>query len=170
MDFKTLIKERYSVREYLSKKVEKSVLLELLESVRFAPSAVNAQAWRIVIVQDEKKDALSSLYNKEGFKEAPVHLVICADYEHSWVRPFDKKNHGDIDASILVDHITLQAAEMGLGTCWVCYFDAKKCREILNIPETIEPVAILPLGYPKSLPPKEKKRKPLDDILVWESF
>ena len=81
----------------------------------------------------------------------------------------DGKDSADIDISIAVDHMTLQAAELVLGTCWVCNFDIHKCSDILKLSRNIEPVVILPLGYPNIEPPA-KKRKSLNDIVHWNKF
>ncbi|MDP4228060.1 MAG: nitroreductase family protein, partial [Bacteroidota bacterium] len=83
----------------------------------------------------------------------------------------DEKDHCDIDAAIATDHMTLQATELGLGTCWICNFDPFLCKEILDLPENIEPVVILPLAYPADKPDvnrHENQRKPLDKIVKYE--
>lgn len=77
----------------------------------------------------------------------------------------DNKDHTDVDVSIAVEHLCLAAAEQGLGTCWVCNFDVPLCKEILGLPANIEPVALVPVGYPASQEVPEKNRKPLQDIL-----
>jgi nitroreductase len=76
----------------------------------------------------------------------------------------DGKNYGDVDAAIVMDHLTLAAADLGLGTCWVGAFDPVAAREVLGIPEQVDPIAFTPLGYPADQP-RAKKRKDLDDLV-----
>jgi len=99
----------------------------------------------------------------------PAVIVACGDHQQAWKRA-DGKDHCDIDIAIAVDHMTLAAAEIGLGTCWICAFDAKRCAQVLNLPERLEPVALLPIGYPadgKSPDRHATDRKPLEQIVTW---
>ena len=99
---------------------------------------------------------------------APVIVALCCDLSKSWQRK-DGKNFGDIDVAIAMDHITIAAAEAGLGTCWIGNFDIAEARRVLELPKHIEPVVFTPLGYP-AIEPVPKKRKPLDEIVCWEKF
>ena len=102
----------------------------------FAPSAVNFQPWRFRIVTDEAVlKALYSCYKREWLATAPCIIVACVDHNESWHRRADNKDHADIDIAIAVEHLCLAAAEQGLGTCWVCNFDAPQCSEVLGLPE-----------------------------------
>jgi nitroreductase len=99
-------------------------------------------------------------------------IVVCTDHSRSWKRS-DGKDHADIDAAIATDHITLAAASIGLTTCWVCNFDKPKLAEVLNLPDHIEPVILLPLGYPDDVADPGRhssKRKTLDEMVVYEKF
>ena len=87
----------------------------------------------------------------------------------SWIRK-DGKDHCDIDVAIAVDHMTLAATDLGLGTCWVCAFDAKKCHKVLELPENLEVIALLPMGYPMEESEPEKKRKSIKDMVSWERY
>jgi len=171
--FYDLACKRYSVRHYLNRPVEEEKLRYILETGRIALSAANFQPWHIIVVRDEiTRKALGTTYNRPWFLQAPVILVICGDHNTSWKRP-DGKDHSDIDVSILVDHMTLAATEQGLGTCWVCNFDMQKCREILGLQKGIEPVVLLPLGYPdesKADHTRHLARKKLEDIVHWDKF
>lgn len=173
MTFLELAKKRYSVRNYLDKPVEKEKLMYVLEAGRVAPSAANFQPWHfIVFTGGEKKKRICTTYNRPWFVHAPVIILICGDHDTSWKRS-DGKDHCDIDISIVADHMTLAAAEIGLGTCWVCNFDAKKTSEILCLPDHIEPIVFLSLGYPGDAEDKgsrHKIRKKMDDLLHWEEF
>jgi nitroreductase len=171
MNFLELAKTRFSSRKYLNKPVEKEKLLKILEAARIAPSAANKQPWIFYVVQDENnKKLISDTYHREWLKAAPVIIIACTDHNKGWIRS-DKKDHCDIDLAIAIDHITLQAAELGLGTCWICNFDTKKCREILNLPSHIEPVALIPVAYPADVPDikrHDSARKQLNEIVKWE--
>jgi nitroreductase len=149
--FIELVKKRYSVRSYLDRPVEEEKLDYILECGRLAPSAANLQPWLIYVVKDrDLRMKLDGTYGRDWIRQAPVLLVFCGDHAKAWKRP-DGKDHTDIDVSILINHITLAAAEQDLGTCWICHFDAVKCRDILKLPEHIEPIAYLPLGYPANI-------------------
>ena len=137
----------------------------IMECVRLAPSAVNLQPWRFRIVTDQETIAkLQSCYKRDWLSTAPCIIVACANHEESWHRRADNKDHADIDLAIAVEHICLAATEQGLATCWVCNFDAAKCREQLALPENLEPIALVPLGYAED-EMGEKKRKSLDEIM-----
>lgn len=171
MNFIDLVKKRYSVREYTSQKVEKEKLLQILEAGQYAPSAVNKQPWHFIVVEEEENHAkFSAIYHRDWFQKAPVYIVICGDHEQAWKRKEDGKDHTDVDAAIAIDHMTLQATELGLGTCWICNFYVEQCKSFFSLPDHIEPIAILSLGYPASTTSLEKKRKSLDEIVHWEKF
>ncbi|TSA27128.1 MAG: nitroreductase [Bacteroidetes bacterium] len=169
--FLELAKKRYSVRSYLNRPVEEEKLNYILECGRVAPSAANYQPWHLFVVRDPGlHDELASTYNRAWFKQAPVILVFCGDHAAGWKRS-DGKDHTDIDVSIIIDHSTLAAAEVDLGTCWICNFDAKACTRILNLPPNLEPIAYLALGYPASPPNDPAKhlvRKPLSETVTYK--
>jgi nitroreductase len=172
MDFVQLAKSRYSSRKYKQLNVEDDKLNYVLEAGRVAPSAVNFQPLFFVVVRDENLENVQACYHREWFKTAPMCIVICTDHSRSWKRG-DGKDHADIDAAIAADHITLAATSIGLATCWVCNFNRPKLAEILNLPDYIEPVIILPLGYPDDSADIDRhtsKRKALDEIVVYEKF
>jgi nitroreductase len=171
--FLNLAKHRYSTRKYDSKPIEAEKLEYILEAGRIAPSAANYQPWFFIVVKDEPfHTQMWDVYVRPWFREAPVYIVLCADHKTSWKR-VDGKDHADIDIAIAADHMTLAAAELGLGTCWICNFDPVKCIEVLQLPAHIEPVVILSLGYPldKCDPGRHtEKRKRLDEIIKWNYF
>lgn len=173
MNFYNLAKERYSCRNYSPVAVEDEKLQQVLEAGRIAPSACNIQPWHFIVVRKkEQLDNLYSVYQRHWFREASTIIVICGDESIAWKRA-DGKNHCDIDIAIAVDHLTLQATELGLATCWICNFDSKKCSDILELPDNIEPIVIIPLGYPLDKVNSERhstKRKLLKDIVHWERF
>ncbi|HHX17783.1 MAG TPA: nitroreductase [Clostridium sp.] len=170
MSFIELAKKRYSVRSYLDKPVEKEKILQVLEAGRIAPSAVNKQPWNFIVITNEAtKSKIANTYPRDWFKTAPAIIVVCGDHSKSWKRS-DGKDHCDVDAAIAIDHMTLAAADIGLGTCWVCAFDAAKCHEVLNLPENLEVIALLPIGYPADTAPENKKRLDISEIVTWEEY
>lgn len=171
MNFFQLVTQRYSVRNYKNTPIEEHKLLQVLNAARMAPSAVNFQPWHfIVFTRPEKLKQLHEVYQRDWFKTAPVVIMACADHSQSWKRGADGKDSADIDVAIAVDHLTLQAAELGLGTCWVCNFDIHRCSETMKLPGHIEPIAMIPVGYPEDDNIPEKKRKMPDEVIHWEGF
>jgi nitroreductase len=171
MRFSQLITRRYSVRNYKSTPVENHKLEQVLGAARLAPSAVNFQPWHfIVVTQPENLAKIHLTYHREWFRTAPVIIIACADHSLSWKRSFDGKDSAEIDVAIAVDHMMLQAADLGLGTCWVCNFDTQRCAEALKLPGHIEPVVLVPLGYPENEEIPQKKRKLLEEIIHREKF
>lgn len=116
MDFITIAKQRMSVRNYKKTKVEPEKLEKILEAAHVAPTAANLQPVHLIAVQSE--EGLAKIGKAASIYEAPLAIIVCADHNKAWVRPFDQKQTGDIDASILTDHMMLQATELGLGTVW----------------------------------------------------
>ena len=172
MNFLDNAKKRYSVRSYKSQKVEQEKLDLSLEAARVAPTAANLQPVRLIVVQE--KEGLAKIEKAANIYNAPLAVIVCADHSTAWTRPFDKKQTGDIDASILTDHMMLQASELGLGTVWVCYFKPDILSQEFNLPENLEPVNILVIGYADEEPADPdrhgKTRIPLDTLVAYEKF
>jgi nitroreductase len=169
MDVFHAIKLRRSIRAYQDKPIEEEKLQRVLEAGRLAPSAKNRQEWRYVLVKDkELRKKLAVACNNQYFiSEAPVVIVGCAtmvDYVLSCGQPAYT-----IDVSISMDHMTLQAVEEGLGTCWIGSFKENEVKRILDIPEEMRVVEVMPLGYPKFLP-EAKPRKELDEIVIHDKY
>jgi len=170
MDVLDAIRARKSVRKYLNKTVEKEKLITILEAGRLAPSASNRQEWRFVIVSDrETKRKLAEIANRQTFiGEAPVVIVACAQTD-GHVMKCGQLCY-PIDVAIALDHITLAAVELGLGTCWIGAFDENEVKEILGIPPEIRVIGIMPLGYPSDSSVVNKKRLPLNEIVKYEHW
>ena len=167
MNFLELVKKRGSIRKFDPKEVEQEKLDYILECARFAPSAVNFQPWLFYIVKsDHQKKELQKSYPRQWFEQASLYIVACADKNKSWKRSFDLKDHADIDLSIAIEHICLAATEQGLGTCWVCNFDPEICSKVLNLPETVYPVAIIPLGYSVAQPVTKIRKSPEEIAII----
>ena len=168
MNVLELMKQRCSIRLFQDRPIEKDKLLYVLEAARVAPSACNYQAWRMIVVEDK---ALIRRIAPDWVPEskAPAVIVACGDHRHAWRRR-DGKGHSDIDVTIAVDHLTLAAAEVGLGTCWICAFDAYQCGAVLELPYQQEPAILVPIGYPaESKDPNrhQTERKPLEQLVSW---
>ena len=147
MNFNDIAKKRFSARTYMDKEIPQDVLNEILEAAHVAPTAANLQPVRIFVINSE--EAKAKLAKGANIYKAPVALLVCADKSKAWTRPFDGHQSGDIDASILTDHMMLCATEKGLGTVWICYFKPDVISKEFNFPENLVPVNILALGYTK---------------------
>lgn len=163
------IKKRRSIRNYLNKDVEDEKLKKVLEAGRLAPSASNRQEWRYIIVKDKttRKKLSVAASNQTFVAEAPVVIVCCAETDGHIMRCGEKCY--PIDCAISIDHMTLTAVELGLGTCWIGAFDANMVKKILNIPENIVVVELLTLGYPEKIP-NPSPRKSLQEIVHYEKW
>jgi nitroreductase len=162
------IRKRYSCRAYQDRPVEKEKLEQIFEAARLAPSAKNLQDWRFVVVTDkENKHKLVKAANNQKFLEdASVIIVACSNCNEIMRCG---QAIGPIDIAIALEHIALQAAELGLATCWIGSFYPEKVRPILGIPEDIAIIELMALGYPadsKKIP----KREPISKILCYEKW
>lgn len=167
MNFLELTKKRFSARSYKSDMVEQEKLDYIIECARRAPSAVNYQPWQFIVVKSEdQRRKVQQCYNKEWFASAPVYIIVCVDKSIAWVRKSDNKSHADIDAAIATEHICLAAAELGLGSGWVCNFDLDIFKSHFQLAAEEYPVAIISLGYINELPNHFSSRKEPDEIVT----
>jgi len=163
------IKKRQSVRSYQDKEIPEEILQQILEAGRLAPSASNGQGWKFIVVKDEnlRKKLVPACKNQKFVGEAPIVIAGCGtdpDYimtngEHTY----------SIDLAIALDHMSLEAASLGLGTCWIGAFYQDQVKEILGVPESVRVVNLLTLGYPKELGIKTG-RKLLSEIICYNKF
>ncbi len=170
--FYELVCKRYSCRDFDAQHpVDDALVRAVVETAQLAPSACNRQPWRFVAVRNEAVRARMLAKSRPAFMDAPVLLVCLGDHDEAWHRPSDNKDHTDVDIAIAVEHICLAASALDMATCWVCSFDVEAVREALELPAHLEPVALIPLGFanPESAQPA-KIRKPVDDILTWETL
>lgn len=165
--FLELTKGRYSVREYLPKDVEQEKLEYVMECVRMAPSACNNQPWRFVVIKDRAvlERVVYAAYNRPWIQTAPMVIVCCGDHAASWKRRSDGVDHAAIDVAIATEHLCLAAAEQGLGTCWICNFDAPAVAKALELPENLEPMVLIPIGYAVRPEVPGKNRKEITEII-----
>jgi nitroreductase len=168
MEYFDLIQKRHSIRSYRNDPVEEEKLLRVLEAARLAPTAHNNQAFKVVVLRTAgREEELKKIYSQDFFVQAPIVLGIFTSLEESWVRA-DGTNYGWVDAAIVADHIILAATALGLGTCWIGAFNPQAARDVVGLGTGFEPVTFIPLGYPGSLDGNVKKRKPLDELVVYK--
>jgi len=170
MTVEEAIRMRHSVRSYMNTPVEKEKIDQVLEAARLAPSAGNRQEWRFVVVTDKKRrKMLAKAARRQSFVgDAPCVIACCADTDMH-VMTCGQLCY-PIDVAIAVDHMTLRAVELGLGTCWVGAFQEDEVKKILNIPDRIKVVELLTLGYPRSKSVGAKKRLGFDEIVFYEEW
>lgn len=169
MDVMEAIRQRRSVRSYEDREVEEEVLKQVMEAGRLAPSARNLQEWKFVVVRDKalREKLVDAAGGQQFVGEAPVVIVACA-VEHDHVMSCGHPSHL-IDVAIAIDHITLAACELGLGTCWIGAFDQRKVRDILGIPDSVEVIELLPMGYPTAWP-DARLRKPFGEVVCYDGW
>ena len=147
MDFIELAKARYSVRSFSDRAIEDEKLDKIIEAGIAAPTAKNLQPVRIYVMKSpeamEKMNALTRC-----IFGAPAALLVCYNEEEAWHSPFNEEYmSGEMDASIVLTHMMLEAWDQGIGSCWVGLFDHKEAARVFELPEEVKPVAIMPLGY-----------------------
>jgi len=173
MDLLDLLKRRRSVRVYESRPVEKEKLAAILEAARAAPSAGNLQAFEMVVVESSERKALlaRAALDQQHVASAPVLLVFVANPARSASKYGGRGSdlYARQDATIACAHAQLAATSLGLGSCWVGAFYPEVIRQILNAPSSLEPVAILSVGYAAE-EPAATERRPLEDLVRWETF
>jgi len=162
------IRKRYSCRAYQEKSIEQEKLSQILEAARLAPSAKNLQDWRFVVVTDkEKKHKLAEAANNQTFIEKAGAIIVACSVSSEVMRCGQAV--GPIDVAIALEHICLQAAQLGLATCWVGSFYPDKVRPIVGIPQDVAIIELMVLGYPADKP-KEPKREPMEKIVCYENW
>jgi len=170
MEFSDLIASRYSVRAYKPDPIEDEKLKKVLEAARLAPTAANRQPFQIIVIHTEGRESdLQRIYGRNWFVQAPMILCACGVPALGWVRSDDHRRYMDVDVAIVMDHLILEATNQGLGTCWIAAFNAEAAREILELPENVEPLIFTPLGYPADVP-EVKVRKPLEELVRYERW
>ncbi|TAK35331.1 MAG: nitroreductase [Chloroflexota bacterium] len=170
MEFEELIRRRYSVRAYKHDAVEEKKVEQVLEAFRLAPAAANRQPFQAIVIHTEgREEELARIYDREWFTQAPLLICICSLPGQAWVNGESGKNYSDVDVAIAMDHLVLAATGIGLGTCWIAAFSPTAAREILGLPDDVEPIIFTPLGYPDDQI-RPKKRKPLSELVRYERW
>lgn len=170
MEYSELIKNRYSCRKFEDRPVEEEKIAKLLEAADLAPTACNRQPHRILVLTDREQLKRVDECTRFGFA-APLNFLFCYDKDVSWHRHKDNVDHGIIDTAIAKTHMMLAAADMGLGTTWVCAFDEQKARELFDVPGTYVIEGFLPTGYPaEEASEMHGKREGIEVISFREHF
>jgi nitroreductase len=169
VDHLDLVKKRYAVRGYKPDLPEERLVQQVLEAGRLAPSAYNRQPYRFVVLRTKGREAeLRQIYDRDWFVQAPVIICICGIPAEAGTRA-DGKSYLDIDVAIAMDYMVLAATELGLGTCWVGGFDAAGAREVLGLPDGVEPIIFSPLGYPAA-DRLTKERRTLQELIHYDRW
>ncbi|MCM1334622.1 MAG: nitroreductase family protein [Bacteroides sp.] len=172
MDFMKLAADRYSVRSFSDRPVEREKLDRIIRAGMIAPTACNRQPQRILVIEgDEDIEKLRRC--TECHFNAPAAMLICYNRDECWIRDYDKKSSGEIDASIVATHMMLEAAALGVGTTWVMHFIPEAVRCEFELPANIEPIALLIMGLPArdSEPsPLHERSKPLGELVAYHKF
>jgi nitroreductase len=169
MDLFEAIEKRRSVRAWADREVEDEKLQQVLEAARLAPSARNMQEWKFVVVRDAglREQIIEAANGQRFVGEAPVVIVACAA-EHGHVMSCGHPSFL-VDLSIALEHIALAARALGLGTCWIGAFNQDKVRRVLGIPDSVQIVELMPLGYPADWP-AARGRKPMDEVVCHDRW
>jgi len=165
------ILDRYSVRSYSSVEIPENDLNEILESARLAPSACNIQPWKFIVVKNQRiKDELSiACKNQKFVAQASVVIAGCL-IEAEAYKMSKRYDSGALDLGIALTNMTLQAVNLGLGSCWIGAFYEDQVQKVLKIPEDIRVVALLTIGYPKETGIPKKIRKELSEIVCIDEY
>ena len=168
MDFETLARSRFSVRDYRSDPIEPEKLQKILEAGRIAPTAKNDQPWRVYVLQSPTALEKIRAVTRCAFN-APVVLLFVYDEDAVWKSPLEPGfNAGHQDVSIVATHVMLRAWELGIGSCWVNYFPNSQAEAAFGLPENEKCLLLLPLGYPAEgaePSPRHFEKKPLESLV-----
>ncbi len=172
MDFETVIAKRFSVRKFKNEHLKKEEIEKILHAGHIAPTGCNFQPQRILVINTEEAIEKLTKCTKCHFGTKNAFLV-CYNKDESWKRPYDGALSAPIDASIVATHMMLEAQNIGVGCCWVMHFNPSAIKEEFNIPENIEPVALLVMGYPnEDYAPLDMhfKTRPIEETVYYNSF
>ena len=177
MDFEELILKRQSDRKYAPGKVSTEDIMKCIEAARMSPSACNAQPWKFVVVDDREKlnemaDAAEGMGMNKFTHGVPVMVAVVLEKMNFSAKVgslVKNKDYCMLDLGMAVEHFCLQAADLGLGTCIMGWFDEKKIASLLGVPRGKRIPLIIALGHPEG-PTRKKIRKPLEDMSSWNSY
>ncbi len=169
MEVMEAIRKRNSIRAYKDKPVPEEKLLQILEAARLAPSGRNSQAWKFVVVRDgETRKALGRASGGQAHVYAAPVIIAAVATDPDSLMPCGIIAY-PVDLAIAIDHMTLAALELGLGTCWIGAFSQEQVKEILGVPEKYKVVSLLTLGYPDETG-RPKTRKALEEIVCYDKY
>jgi len=179
MDFDKLILQRESVRKYTDKEISRESILKCVEAARLTPSAHNSQPWTFVIVDDKElaSQVAACTFNKivkfnKFVKDAKVIVAVVMEKTHFAMIGSNKtdENYNFIDIGAATEHFCLQAADLGIGTCILGYYDEEKVKSLLNVPKNKRVGLLISMGYSPFESAREKKRRPLNDMCSFNSY
>lgn len=169
MEFKEVVKSRYSCKKYSARQVEPEKLQAILEAGRLAPTAKNLQEQHVYVLQSA--DALAKIDAVTPCRYgAPTVLVVAFDSSNVFTYPGGKRDSGAEDSAIVATHMILAAADEGIDSCWVNFFDPEKLSEILGLPENEEVLMVMDLGYASEGAgplPNHTSRKALEETITY---
>lgn len=177
MEFSELVQKRQSDRKYAPKPVAREHILKCLEAARMAPSACNSQPWKFVVVDDRVRliqisDAAIGLGMNKFTVQVPVLVAVVQENMNLEAKAgavVKNKDYSMMDLGMAVENFCLQAAELGLGTCIMGWFDEKKVKDVLGVPRGRRVQLLIALGHPDA-PTRSKVRKPLEEMSSWNEY
>lgn len=172
MEFEKLIAQRYSVRSFKPEHLPQTVIDKILAAGHKAPTGCNYQPQRILVLNTNASIAKLKNCTKCHF-HAPTAMLVCHNKEESWKRVYDGALSSPVDAVIVATYLMLAAQNEGVGTCWVMHFDPAAMRESFNLPDHVEPAALLVMGYPSddARPlPMHFQSRPIEETVIYEDF
>ncbi len=172
MEFDKVVSGRYSVRKFKPEHLSQEHIDYILDAAHKAPTGCNYQPQRILVLNTDA--AIEKLKNcTKCHFDAPAAMLVCYNRDETWTRPYDGALSAPVDAAIVTTHMTLAAYNTGVGSCWVMHFNPEEMRKTFSIPENIEPVALLVMGYPADdAKPLDMhcKYRPMEDVVFYDSF
>ncbi len=168
-NFMELAEKRYSVRKYSDREIEQEKLDRILHAGLVAPTAANRVPQRVFVLKSDEAMQKARTVTRYCFN-APMALLICYDVQKSW-KAADGHDSGHVDAAIAITQMMLEAFEEGIGSCWVRGFNRNDVIKVFELPDNLEPVALLPIGYPaedsKPYPGAHEKRIPIEEMVKY---
>ncbi len=172
MDFLELAKNRFSVRSFKPEHLPQEVIDKILECGHIAPTGCNFQPQRILVLNTD--ESIEKLKNcTRCHFDSPTAMLVCYNKDESWQRKYDGALSAPVDGAIVTTHMMLMAHSLGVGSCWVMHFDPEAMRKAYNIPENIEPLSLLVMGYPaEGVKPLDmhNKTRDLSEIVKYDTF
>ncbi|MBR2303188.1 MAG: nitroreductase family protein [Clostridia bacterium] len=172
MEFEKLIEERYSVRNFKPDHLPQDVVDKIISEGHKAPTGCNYQPQRILVLNTDESVQKLKQCTKCHF-DAPCAMLVCHNKDESWTRKYDGALSSPVDAVIVATHMMLSAHDNGVGCCWVMHFDPFAMKSTFNLPDNVEPVALLVMGYPSD----ESKplglhfeSRPVEQVVFYDEF
>ena len=172
MEFEKLIEQRYSVRNFKPDHLPQDVVDKIISAGHKAPTGCNYQPQRILVLNTDESVQKLKQCTKCHF-DAPCAMLICHNKDESWTRKYDGALSSPVDAVIVSTHMMLSAHDNGVGCCWVMHFDPFAIKSTFNLPDNVEPVALLVMGYPsQDSKPLDLhfKSRPVEQVVFYDEF